>query len=123
TSHASCVLSPLVTLGTPYRYTTGLCCASYQLLGHNLYNGYDFPMVYGELYLPQFGAGLLLRLGRFISIPDIEAQLAPNNYMYSHSLTYAFDNFTNTGLISTLALNKNWFLQVGLTAGTETLAR
>jgi hypothetical protein len=107
--------------GENYRYTTAYGLASYQLLGHNLYNGYDFPMLYGELYLPQFGAGLLLRLGRFISIPDIEAQLAPNNYMYTHSMTYTFDNYTNTGLISTLALNKNWFLQWGLTVGTEAM--
>src|SRR5215475_323030 len=107
--------------GENYRYTTAYGLASYQLLGHNLYNGYDFPMLYGELYLPQFGAGLLLRLGRFISIPDIEAQLAPNNYMYTHSMTYTFDNYTNTGLIGTLALNRNWFLQLGLTAGTDTM--
>ena len=33
--------------------------------------------------------------------PDIEAQLAPNNYMYSHSMTYTFDNYTNTGLQAT----------------------
>jgi hypothetical protein len=107
--------------GENYRYTTAYGLASYQLLGHNLYNGYDFPMVYGELYVPEFGAGLLLRLGRFIAIPDIEAQLAPNNYMYTHSMTYTFDNYTNTGLIGTLALNKNWFLQLGLTVGTEAM--
>jgi len=63
--------------------------------------------------------GNALRAGRFISLPDIEAQLAPNNYMYSHSLTYAWDNYTNVGLQSTLALNKNWFLQLGVTVGTE----
>jgi hypothetical protein len=107
--------------GENYRYTTAYGLASYQLLGHNLYNGYDFPMLYGELYIPEFGAGLLLRLGRFIAIPDIEAQLAPNNYMYTHSMTYTFDNYTNTGLIGTLALNKNWFLQLGLTVGTEAM--
>jgi hypothetical protein len=106
--------------GENYRYTTSYGVASYQLLGHNLYNGYDFPMVYGELYVPQIAEGLLLRLGRFISVPDIEAQLAPNNYMYTHSMTYTFDNYTNYGLQSTLALNKNWFLQLGVTVGTDT---
>jgi len=106
--------------GENYRYTTSYGVASYQLLGHNLYNGYDFPMVYGELYVPQVADGLLLRLGRFISVPDIEAQLAPNNYMYTHSMTYTFDNYTNYGLQSTLALNKNWFLQAGVTVGTDT---
>jgi hypothetical protein len=105
--------------GENYRYTTSYGVASYQLLGNNLYNGYDFPMVYGELYIPQVAEGLLLRLGRFISVPDIEAQLAPNNYMYTHSMTYTFDNYTNEGLQGTLALNKNWFLQLGVTTGTE----
>ncbi len=105
--------------GENYRYTTSFGVASDQLLGHNLYNGYDFPMVYGELYVPQIAEGLLLRLGRYISVPDIEAQLAPNNYMYTHSLTYTFDNYTNEGLQGTLALNKNWFLQLGVTVGTE----
>lgn len=106
--------------GENYRYTTAYGLASYQLLGHNLYNGYDFPMLYGELYLP-FAAGMVTRLGRFIAIPDIEAQLAPNNYMYTHSMTYTFDNYTNTGIINTLALNKNWMLHLGATVGTETL--
>ena len=36
-------------------------------------------MVYGEVFIPQIGEGLVVRLGRYIAIPDIEAQLAPNN--------------------------------------------
>ena len=104
------------------RYTTAFGIASYQLLGHNLTNIYDFPMVYGEVFIPQIGQGLLVRLGRYISIPDIEAQLAPNIYMYSHSMTYAFDNYTNEGLIGTLAVTKNWFVQLGVTIGTDTAA-
>jgi Putative beta-barrel porin-2, OmpL-like. bbp2 len=106
--------------GENYRYTTTYGIASYQLFGHNLTNGYDFPMVYGELFIPWIGEGLMLRLGRYISIPDIEAQLAPNNYMYSHSLTYGYDNYTNHGLIGTLALTKNWFVQLGVEIGTDT---
>jgi len=35
-------------------------------------------------------------------LPDIEAQLAPNNYTYSHSLTYGYDNYTNTGIQGTV---------------------
>jgi hypothetical protein len=105
--------------GENYRYTTAYGVASYQLLKHNNINGYDFPMVYGELYIPYIFNGEMLRLGRYISLPDIEAQLAPNNYMYTHSLTYAVDNYTNTGLVSTTALTKNLFLQLGLSVGTE----
>jgi hypothetical protein len=107
--------------GENYRYTTAYGLASYQLLGHNLYNGYDFPMLYGEVYVPQVAEGMLVRFGRFISLPDIEAQLAPNNYMYSHSLTYAYDNYTNTGIQATWALSKNLFVQLGVTVGTEAM--
>jgi hypothetical protein len=106
--------------GENNRYTTAYGVASYQLLGHNLNNIYDFPMIYGEAFFPQFGEGMLVRLGRYVAIPDIEAQLAPINYMYSHSISYALDNYTNEGLIGTLAVTKNWFAQLGVSIGTET---
>jgi hypothetical protein len=106
--------------GENYRYTTAYGVASYQLLKDNKVNGYDFPMMYGELFFPQLApAGMLLRVGRFISLPDIEAQLAPNNYMYSHSMTYSFDNYTNQGIQTTWGLTKNFFIQIGASVGTE----
>jgi Putative beta-barrel porin-2, OmpL-like. bbp2 len=105
--------------GEDYRYTTAYGIASYQLLKHNDFMGYDFPMVYGELWIPKIMDGLMIRVGRFISIPDIEAQLAPNNYMYTHSISYTFDNYTNEGVQTTLAINKQLMLQVGVVMGTE----
>ena len=107
--------------GSDYRYTTSFGLWSYQLLKKNHANGYDIPMAYGEIFIPQIADGLMLRFGRFIALPDIEAQLAPNNYMYSHSLAYTFDNYTNTGLQSTLAVNKNLYLQLGVTVGSDTV--
>jgi hypothetical protein len=107
--------------GENYRYTTANGLWSYQLLKQNKNYGYDLPMAYGEVFIPQLAEGLLIRFGRFISIPDIEAQLAPNNYMYTHSMTYTFDNYTNTGIQTTLAATKNWFLQLGLSVGSDTL--
>jgi hypothetical protein len=107
--------------GTNYRYTTAYGLFSGQLLGHNNQNGYDIPMAYGELYIPWVAGGMVIRAGRFISLPDIEAQLAVNNYMYTHSMTYTFDNYTNTGLMTTTQLNRNWILQLGVTTGTDTL--
>jgi Putative beta-barrel porin-2, OmpL-like. bbp2 len=106
--------------GVDYRYTTAYGLASYQLLNHNLVNGYDFPMVYADIYFPVM-QGMDVRIGRFISIPDIEAQLAPNNYTYVHSMTYTFDNYTNTGIEVTTALTKNWILQLGVTVGSDTM--
>jgi hypothetical protein len=105
--------------GENYRYTTAYGIASYQLLKYNNQNGYDFPMLYGELYIPQVAQGLLLRVGRYISLPDIEAQLAPNNYMYTHSLTYAYDNYTNEGIQASLAVTPHVILQLGISDGTE----
>ncbi len=106
--------------GENYRYTTSYGIASWQLLNHNNVNGYDFPMVYLEGFFPQVAEGMLVRVGRFISLPDIEAQLAPNNYMYSHSMTYAFDNYTNEGIQASIALTKNLFIQPGVSLGSDT---
>ena len=106
--------------GTDYRYTTAYGFDSNQLLNHNHNYGYDSPLLYAELYVPQVADGLLLRAGRFISLPDIEAQLAPNNYTYSHSLTYTFDNYTNEGVQATLAATKNLYLQFGVSVGSDT---
>jgi Putative beta-barrel porin-2, OmpL-like. bbp2 len=107
--------------GENYRYTTAYGLFSSQFLNQNLNNGFDIPMAYGEVFIPQVLDGLMIRFGRYISIPDIEAQLAPNNYMYSHSMTYVYDNYTNTGVGFTLAANKNWILQLGVSTGTEAL--
>jgi len=104
--------------GVDGRYTMSYGLFSNQFLKANQTNIADMPMVYLDLYYP-FLQGLNVRIGRFISIPDIEAQLAPNNYTYMHSLTYTWDNYTNTGIEFTQAFNKNWILQAGVTVGTE----
>ncbi len=109
--------SPL--FGETYRYTTASGIFSDQLQKWNKFVGYDAPMIYGELYVPGVMEGLLLRLGRYISVPDIEAQLAPNNYMYSHSMTYGYDNYTNQGLVASLQLTKNWMVQGAIAIGTD----
>jgi hypothetical protein len=105
--------------GENYRYTTSYGLASYQLTKNNQQEGYDFPMMYGELFIPQVAQGLMLRVGRYISLPDIEAQLAPNNYLYTHSLTYGFDNYTNEGIVASLAVTPHVILQFGVSDGTE----
>ena len=106
--------------GSDYRYTNSYGIASYQFNKDNLANGYDFPMEYVDIYDPFILQGFNLRLGRYISIPDIEAQLAPNNLTYTHSITYAWDNYTNTGVVGSLQVTKNVMIQLGITDGTET---
>jgi hypothetical protein len=55
--------------------------------------GFDPTLEYVDIYFPQVAQGMNLRIGRYISVPGIEAQLAPNNYIFSHSLLYAIDPF------------------------------
>jgi hypothetical protein len=105
--------------GLDYRFMISRGLFSDQLLKHNNYYGFDMPMVYVDLYLPQIFKGMNVRIGRVISEPDIEAQLAPNNLMSSHSLVYGFDNYTQIGIFTTTKINDQWTIQAGLSNGTD----
>jgi hypothetical protein len=105
--------------GTDYRYTTGKGYGSSQLLNDHHQYGFDPTLEYIDVYVPQVAQGMNLRFGRFISVPGIEAQLAPQNYIFSHSLLYAIDPFTDTGLMATVKLNDQWLMQLGLTGGQD----
>ena len=83
--------------GTDYRFTIAKGYLSGQLLNDHRQYGFDPTLEYVDIYLPHVAQGMNLRVGRFISVPGIEAQLAPNNYIFSHSLLYAIDPFTDTG--------------------------
>lgn len=69
--------------GTDYRFTTAKGYVSGQLLKNNNSYGFDPALEYVDVYLPRVAQGMNVRVGRFISIPGIEAQLAPNNYTFS----------------------------------------
>ena len=62
--------------------------------------GYDPVMYYSTLSAARC-QGMDVRVGRYISLPDIEAQLAPNNYTYSHSILYTYDCYTQHGINTT----------------------
>ncbi len=105
--------------GTDYKYTYSNKLLSNQYLKDHKKYGFDPVMFYGDLYVPQVAKGMNIRVGRYISIPDIEAQLAPNNYTYSHSLLYSFDPYTHEGVVTTVKLNKNWAVQGELSVGSD----
>jgi hypothetical protein len=105
--------------GSSYRFTLNKGYFSQQLLRQNRQYGFDPVLEYFDLYFPQVADGLNIRVGRFISVPGIEAQLAPNNYVYTHSLLYSIDPFTDTGIIGTVKLNDRWLVQLGLTASHD----
>lgn len=104
--------------GNDYRFTTAKDYFSQQLLQKNRRYGFDPVLEYADLYFP-VKEGLNIRVGRFLSVPGIEAQLAPNNYNMTHSLLYTIDPFTDTGVLGTLKLNKQWIVQLGLSAGHD----
>jgi hypothetical protein len=104
--------------GIDYRFTTAKGYFSQQLLHKNHVYGFDPVLEYAELCFP-VKQGLNIRIGRFLSVPGIEAQLAPNNYNMSHSLLYTIDPFTETGAIATLKLSKQWIVQAGISAGHD----
>jgi hypothetical protein len=104
--------------GIDYRFTTAKGYFSQQLLQKNHVYGFDPVLEYADLYFP-IKQGLNIRIGRFLSVPGIEAQLAPNNYNMSHSLLYTIDPFTETGAIATLKLSKRWIVQAGISAGHD----
>jgi len=105
--------------GLDYRFMISRGFLSDQLLVRNQYAGIDMPMMYANLYVPQVAQGMNIIVGRIISEPDIEQQLAPNNLMASHSITYGFDNYTMWGIWNTIKINNQWTVQAGLADGVD----
>lgn len=105
--------------GIDYRYTTAQGYFSGQLLEHNNLYGYDPVEAYGQLYFPSVAEGMVVTLGRYISPPDIEAQLAPQNTLVTHSLMFTFDTYTQTGVNAAIKFNDTWTVELGLHSGND----
>jgi hypothetical protein len=107
--------------GQDYRFTTSKGMLSQQLLLKNAQYGWDPVMFYLDFYFPHVADGMNLRIGRYISLPDIEAQLAPNNYTYSHSILYTFDCYTQLGANVSIKFNDHWTWQGGISPGCDVM--
>jgi hypothetical protein len=105
--------------GSDYRYFTAGGWFSDQLLVHNFLTGSDLTEVYAHLYVPWVAQGLLVTVGRWIATPDIETQFAPDNYLGTHSLLFTIDVYTETGIMGTVMLDKQWTVQAALHAGAD----
>jgi hypothetical protein len=105
--------------GIDYRYTTAKGYFSDQLLKHNNLYGYDPLQMYVDIYIPWVREGMIIRAGRYISPIDIEAQLSPENYLYTHSVMYTYDPYTFTGVQFITKLNKRFTLMLGVQAGND----
>jgi hypothetical protein len=121
TDHIDWGFRSTVLFGTDYRYMTagGWWPADTQLLKHNFLYGVDFTEQYIDVYVPWVAQGMIVRVGRWIACPDIETQFAPDNYLGTHSLLFTFDTYTQTGIMGTFMLNKQWTVQAGLNAGDD----
>ncbi len=105
--------------GIDYRWTTAQGWFSGQLLKRNRLYGVDPLETYGLIYVPKVAKGMVIKFGRYISPPDIEAQLAPDNYLFTHSLMFTFDCFTQTGVNAAVKLNDTWSILGGIHAGCD----
>lgn len=104
--------------GIDYRFTTTKGYLSNQLLVSNRTYGYDPLLEYADLYFP-VKDGLNIRVGRFLSLPGLDSPLAPLNYTMTRSLVYTAEPVTDTGAIATLKLDKQWIVQLGISAGHD----
>jgi hypothetical protein len=108
-----------VLYGIDYRWTTSQGWFSGQLLEHNRLYGVDPVEAYALVYFPHVAQGMMLKIGRYISPPDIEAQLAPDNYLFTHSLMFTYDCYTQTGVNTAIKLDNHITILFGIHAGTD----
>ena len=105
--------------GTDYREVTMEGIFSKQLTKNNALYGYT-P---GELLLRRLHSlgrpSSDIRVGRYTTLGDIEADLDYQNVFNTHSLYYTYDPFTQFGVVWSTRLTKNWMVQVGLNAGND----
>lgn len=119
TDHIDWGFRAVALYGMDYRYTMAGGWGSDQLLEHNLLYGWDPTEVYVNVYIPYFLGGTDIRVGRWIACPDIETQYSLDNLMGTHSLLFAVDTYTDTGIMLTQMLNKQWTVQAAIHAGTD----
>ncbi len=119
TDHIDVGFRSTLLFGIDYRYMTAGGWFSDQLLQNNRLYGVDPTEQYVDVYIPGIAQGLIIRVGRWIACPDIETQFAPDNYLGTHSLLFTFDTYTQTGIMATFMLDKQWTVQAAIQSGTD----
>jgi hypothetical protein len=108
--------------GTDYRFTVAQGLLSDQLTAKNgtpRTYGIDPVQFYAEAYFPTVGRGLDVKVGRFEAPFGVESITAPDNALFSHSYTFQYNPFTQTGALANLQLNREWSVQAGLVLGSD----
>jgi hypothetical protein len=108
--------------GTDYRFTVARGLLSNQLTASNgqpnTY-GIDPVQFYAQAYFPTLGQGLDVKVGRFYAPFGVESIASPDNTLFSHSYTFQYNPFTQTGILATLKLTPAWTVQAGLVLGSD----
>lgn len=108
--------------GSDYRFTLPRGIFNGQLTandgGPNTY-GIDPVQFYAEAYYPTIGRGLDVKAGRMYCQYGVEAIDSPSNPLTSHSYTFIYNPFTQTGVIGTLQTTPAWSFQLGLVMGPD----
>jgi hypothetical protein len=114
--------SDTILPGLDYRFTIARGLFDRQLVADNgtpnLY-GIDPVQFYGELYVPEIGRGLDIKLGRFFAQYGAESIDTTQNAAYSRAYNFLYNPFTHTGLLTTLKLTDAWIVQNGIVTGSD----
>ena len=105
--------------GIDYRYTTAGGVFSQQLFITTIFMGSIRSSSGPSCTSREVFEGMVIRLGRWIACPDIEAQYAPDNYLASHSLLFTYDTYTQTGVMFSFQINQRNMVQGAIQSGTD----
>jgi len=114
--------SDTILPGSDYRFTIARGLLDWQLSADNgqpRRYGLDPVQLYGELYLPEVGRGLDVKLGRHFCQYGAESIDPTQNALASRSYSFIYDPFTHTGLLTTLKIDDAWSVQNGLVTGAD----
>jgi hypothetical protein len=106
-----------------YRWTTAQGWFSGQLLNHNRLYGFDPVEAYGLILHSTRSARNGHQIWALHFAPDIEAQLAPDNYLYTHSLMFTFDCYTQTGINAAIKIRSHLFIEFENTSAKATAVK
>jgi hypothetical protein len=77
------------------------------------------PQLYAEIRAP-YGNGITARIGHFYGLTHYESVKAPDNFFYSHSMSWTWDGpFTHTGVLFSYPIDGNFEVTGGGVMGWD----
>ncbi len=108
-------LADTILPGSDYRFTLARGLAN----GQSGTYGIDPVQFYAQVYYPNVGRGLDLKIGRFFGQYGVESIAAVDTPFVSRAYNFIYNPFTHTGLLTTLQLSDNWRVQNGIVTGSD----